>query len=279
MSRRLALFGTCEKSGWIQVMAMDHADYETDALLHQYLLFHYGAPEVQLPWAFGPAEALGFPKRCVEQGVDFTSLGSRAAALDIGCAVGGATFSLAQHFERTIGIDYSSAFVAAAQALLQGEELDVEAVETGTRRAKHLIRRPAGKLGELSFEQGDAQNLRGDLGGFDVVLAANLLCRLAQPMAFIERLPHLVRSGGQLIITTPNTWLETFTAREFWIGATPETGEPLEALEALLRPHFVLAKAWDMPFLIREHSRKYQWSVAQATRWIRRSGEPNDGMD
>jgi 2-polyprenyl-3-methyl-5-hydroxy-6-metoxy-1,4-benzoquinol methylase len=101
------------------------------------------------------------------------------------------------------------------------------------------------------------------------VLAANLLCRLARPQAFIDRLPQLVRPGGQLIITTPNTWLESFTAREFWIGATPETGEPLEALQERLEPNFQLDRTWDMPFLIREHSRKYQWSVAQASRWIR----------
>ncbi len=75
--------------------------------------------------------------------------------------------------------------------------------------------------------------------------------------------------GGQLIITTPNTWLENFTAREFWLGATPETGEPLEALKAELEGGFTLDATWDMPFLIREHRRKFQWSVAQATRWIR----------
>ena len=32
-----------------------------------------------------------------------------------------------------------------------------------------------------SFEQGDACSLRPDLGQFDAVLAANLLCRLPEP--------------------------------------------------------------------------------------------------
>ena len=72
-----------------------------------------------------------------------------------------------------------------------------------------------------------------------------------------------------MLITTPNTWLESFTARAFWIGATPETGAPLEALSASLEDAFSIEEQWDMPFLIREHQRKYQWSVAQATRWIR----------
>lgn len=250
---------------------MDTSSYESAELLHQYLLFHYGAPADQLPWENGPAEALGFPQRCVREGVDLSKLSGREAALDVGCAVGGATFELSRHFEVCVGIDYSHAFVEAARQLQTDGELTVEAVETGTRRSRHRIARPEGTIGSLFFEQGDAHAPRPDLGSFDVVLAANLLCRLARPTAFIRRLAGLVRPGGQLIITTPNTWLESFTAREYWIGATPETGEPLEALEALLAPEFRLDRAWDMPFLIREHARKYQWSVAQASRWIRLS--------
>lgn len=250
---------------------MDTSAYESAELLHQYLLFHYGAPGDQLPWEHGPAQALGFPQRCVREGVDFARLARCEAALDVGCAVGGATFELSRHFSRSVGIDYSYTFVEAARELQEAGAREVEVVETGTRRSRHRIERPGGTIGSLHFEQGDAHALRPDLGDFDVVLAANLLCRLARPALFIERLAGLVRPGGQLIITTPNTWLESFTAREYWIGATPETGEPLEALEGLLAPTFRLERAWDMPFLIREHARKYQWSVAQASRWIRLS--------
>ena len=34
--------------------------------------------------------------------------------------------------------------------------------------------------------------------------------------------------------------------------------------------HFDFIAAKDLPFLIREHARKYQWSVAQATIWRRK---------
>lgn len=254
-----------------RVCLMDTSAYESDELLNQYLFFHYGSPADQLPWKDGPAQALGFAQRCVREGVDLERLPGRAAALDVGCAVGGATFELSRHFAHCVGIDYSHAFVAAARQLQTSGEMEVEVVETGTRKSRHRIARPEGTIGSLQFEQGDAHALRPDLGVFEVVLAANLLCRLARPALFIERLAGLVSTGGQLIITTPNTWLESFTARDYWIGATPETGEPLEALEALLRPAFRLDRVWDMPFLIREHARKYQWSVAQASRWIRHS--------
>ena len=37
--------------------------------------------------------------------------------LDLGCAVGGASFALSRTFGRVVGLDYSQAFVDAANAL------------------------------------------------------------------------------------------------------------------------------------------------------------------
>jgi len=250
---------------------MDNASYESNLLLSQYLLFHYGSREQQLPWNDGPHEALAFPVRCVREGVDPDRLPSKRRALDVGCAVGRATFELGRIFESVTGIDYSHAFVEAASKIAEAGSLAYQFQETGTILADAAAERPEGVESDVTFSQGDAQHLPADLGRFDCVLAANLLCRLGQPDLFLKRLPDLLEPGGQLIITTPNTWLESFTAKEFWLGATPETGEPLEALQARLLSDFELDRVWDMPFLIREHRRKYQWSVAQASRWIKRA--------
>lgn len=250
---------------------MDNASYESNLLLCQYLLFHYGSRDQQLPWKAGPHEALAFPVRCVQEGVDLSRLPAKRRALDVGCAVGRATFELGRIFESVTGIDYSHAFVDAGRQIAEAGSLPYQYQETGTIVANAVAERPDGVGGDVEFSQGDAQSLPADLGRFDCVLAANLLCRLGQPDLFLKRLPDLLEPGGQLIITTPNTWLESFTAKEFWLGATPETGEPLEALQGRLQSDFELDSVWDMPFLIREHRRKYQWSVAQASRWIRRS--------
>ncbi|MGH8046742.1 MAG: methyltransferase type 12, partial [Chthoniobacterales bacterium] len=63
---------------------------------------------------------------------------------------------------------------------------------------------------------------------------------------------------------------EEFTPKSNWIGATPETGRSFDALRQLLEPHFELEHTADLPFLIREHSRKFQYSVAIGSRWRRR---------
>jgi len=104
-------------------------------------------------------------------------------------------------------------------------------------------------------------------------LMANLIDRLWTPRLCLARLPGLVKTGGQLILTSPYTWLEEFTPQANWLGGFERDGElvsTLDGLRAALDPHFELISARDLPFLIREHARKYQWSIAQATVWVRK---------
>lgn len=237
--------------------------YETRRLLDEYLLFHFGTAEEVLPWSWGPREALGFAVRSVTELADLSS--PVVSALDLGCAVGRSSFELASHARHVLGIDYSHAFIGAAKALITSE-LPYERLDEADVRTPLIARVPADCPRErVAFEQGDAMNLRADLGSFDLVHAANLLCRLTDPQKLIERLPDLVRPGGQLVLTTPCTWLEEFTPRGNW----PQ-GSTREWLKHSLGSHFDLVLEKDLPFLIREHARKYQWSVALGTRWVRR---------
>ena len=248
----------------------DPAGYESAEQLREYLLFHYGTRTEVLPWDFGPEGGLDFPVRCVDALVDKSSIDPSSRSLDVGCAVGRSAFELARYAGSVLGIDFSQSFVDAGNALVREGQLSYEIVETGLLQHSATARVPEDiDRTKVSFAQGDACHLDEALGRFEVVSAFNLLCRLPRPDAFLSKLPSLVSPGGQLVITTPNTWLETFTAKAFWIGGTPETGEPLEALRTHLEPDFVLEVVRDLPFLIREHKRKYQWSVAQATRWRR----------
>lgn len=238
--------------------------YETRRLLDEYLLFHYGTAAEVLPWEEGPQSALGFAVRTVTELADFSLQPRRA--LDLGCAVGRSSFELArQGIPEVLGMDYSQSFVNAAQSLAT-EDLAYERLDEGAATTALIARLPAGTPRERArFEQGDAMNLRTDLGSFDLVHAANLLCRLSDPARLLARLPDLVRPGGQLLLTTPCTWLEEFTPRGHW-----PTGSTRDWLKNELSANFDLVAEKDLPFLIREHARKYQWSVAWGSRWIRR---------
>jgi putative 4-mercaptohistidine N1-methyltranferase len=249
--------------------------YETDRLLAEYLLFHYGEPAEVLPYGFGPREALGYPVRCVSECLDVARLPAQARALDLGCAVGRSTFELARHCVEVIGIDYSQRFIEAAQTLRDRGEIAYLRRDEGELSTSLVARAPVvSSNARVTFETGDAQELRADLGAFDVVLMANLIDRLAEPRRCLARLPGLVKPGGQLIITSPYTWLEEFTEREHWLGGRQFDDQPRttrEGLQQALSADFDLVGHKDLPFLIREHARKFQWSVAEATLWCRKT--------
>lgn len=247
---------------------MSDNPYECDTLLQQYLVFHYATAGEQFPYAFGGADALDFPARCVREGLDLKSLKSDSTALDLGCAVGRSTFELGRYCAEVLGIDYSAAFIQAANELKTKGSLQAKRLDEGASHTTLDLELDASiDRGRVRFETGDAQNLPAALGSFDVVLACNLICRLPEPMLLLNRLPQLVRPGGQLFITTPFTWLETYTPRANWLGE--DSADSFEGLRRSLEPAFVLEKSWDMPFLIREHARKFQYSIAQASRWRR----------
>lgn len=240
--------------------------YETPKLLAEYLLFHYGTEQEVFPWDFGPKEGLGFAVRSVDDLMDRSLVPANASALDLGCAVGRSCYELAAACMQVVGVDFSQSFVGAAEAVRRDGSLPYPRLDEGGSQTALVAHRPAeGDAGRIRFEQGDAMNLRSDLGVFDVIHAANLLCRLTEPQRLLNRLPSLVKSGGQLLLTTPCTWLEEFTPPANW----PQ-GSTFEWLKEKLSPSFALAHRVDLPFLIREHARKFQWSVALGTRWVRR---------
>jgi hypothetical protein len=107
--------------------------------------------------------------------------------------------------------------------------------------------------------------LPSDIGAFDRVHAANLICRLTDPVLLLDRFPELVNPGGELVLATPCTWLESFTDPKNW-----PPGDTLAWLQDHLGGAFDLVKRADEPFLIRETARKFQWTRSMLTVWRRR---------
>jgi putative 4-mercaptohistidine N1-methyltranferase len=245
--------------------------YETDTLVDQYLLFHYGEGEDQLPYPFGPHDALFYPIRCVTEFVPL--IGRVDRALDLGCAVGRSTFELARMAREVIGIDLSQRFISAAQEIQRTGKIQFNRQEEGSfytaisRQLDATIDRT-----RCRFEVGDALQLRSDLGKFDFILGANLIDRVPSPRELLLSFGRLLNSGGHLLIASPYTWLAEFTPTEEWLGARESWSNTttLQAIQEKLGNGFELISSKDLPFLIREHVRKYQWSVAQASLWKKR---------
>ena len=241
--------------------------YETQAMLDTYMLMHWGSAEetfdTSLKEVRFPA-ALHLPSYCAQMVHQFA--GQRLRALDLGCAVGRASFELARDFREVVGVDFSAAFIQAARQLQREGMLPYRRRESGDDHTPLVARVDADiDRTRLRFEQGDACALPLHLKDFDAVLMGNLLCRLPDPEALLSRLsgPNaLVKQGGVVVMATPFSWFEQYTRKERWI-------KDLDALAALL-PDFELLHEEEVPFMIREHRRKFEYIVTQASVWKRR---------
>ena len=247
--------------------------YENNRILNEYLLFHYGAPEEILSLPNGPSDALNFQVRCVDFLIKHSQFQTHNQALDLGCAVGRASFELARYANRVLGIDYSVQFIKKANELKCNGATEFESVSEGGLVDNLVAKIPEGiDTNCIDFIQGDACDLPMALGGFDLVLMANLIDRLPKPRACLKSLSCLVKQGGVALITSPYTWMEEYTPKEEWLGGFMKNGEPVKSIETLrtfLEDDFELLECLDLPFIIREHIRKFQWTVAQGSVWRR----------
>ena len=76
-----------------------------------------------------------------------------------------------------------------------------------------------------------------------------------------------------MLITSPYTWMTDFTDKRNWLGGFEREGQRVKTIDTLkdiLKDEFNLLQCSDLPFLIKEHTRKYQWSVAQGSLWLRK---------
>jgi putative 4-mercaptohistidine N1-methyltranferase len=247
--------------------------YESNRALAEYLQFHYGSPDELLPEGFPREKVLHFAVRCVTECLDVKSLPEKARALDLGCAVGRSSFELARWCSSVTGIDYSESFVTIAGHLKKNGSFLFGCIEEGdlTHPCQAVVPSDIDR-NRVQFERGDALSLRKDLGKFDVVLMANLIDRLSNPRQCLEQAADMVNRGGQLVVTSPYTWSVEYTPKENWLGGFErETSRvrSVNTIKDILSSNFTMSARKDLPFLIREHARKFQLGISEATVWVR----------
>ncbi len=245
-----------------------HQDqYETDTLAAQYCEAHYGA---------GYFGVSNYSLSCAAICLELMQGRKMGHALDLGCAVGRATFELAKGgFERVTGLDFSTRFFRLAARMQEEGYLRYAFPEEGEIVSFHEIALSDLGLEEcrqkVDFSQADACNLPEKFHGYDLVLASNLIDRLYSPRKFLGSIHERINKGGILVITSPYTWLEEYTKKEEWLGGYRDAGEPvwtLDGLKEALSPHFsMIGEPRDVPFVIKETRRKFQHTVAQLTAW------------
>jgi putative 4-mercaptohistidine N1-methyltranferase len=125
---------------------------------------------------------------------------------------------------------------------------------------------------KIAFMQGDGCNLVEKYHGYDLVFAGNVIDRMYDPGKFLREIKDRINSGGLLVIASPYTWDKEFTPREKWLGGfKADTGENFttrEGIAAALGEDFQpVGQPIDIPFAMRESSRKSQRGISELTVW------------
>jgi 5-histidylcysteine sulfoxide synthase/putative 4-mercaptohistidine N1-methyltranferase len=240
--------------------------YETDDLVSQYCEFHYGDEVFDVP---------NFAKAVAQVAMEATSGSIRDHALDMGCSVGRSAFELATQFKSVDALDFSARFIQMGAQMQRAGRIRYERKEQGdltTFQERTLSAMGLDQpMDHINFMQQDACNMKARFTGYNLVLAANLIDRLSQPVRFLNDIAPRIQAGGHLVIASPYTWLEEFTPKENWLGGFKRDGEPVSTLDGLhthLDAHFTLtAPPVKLPFVIRETMHKHQHSLSEVTIW------------
>eukprot|EP00953_Heterococcus_sp_UTEX-ZZ885_P036273 18694-Heterococcus_DN1.PRE.3 len=164
--------------------ASGSAVYESSRAVDEYLQFHFAKAHDVLPYSEGPSSALNFPAKCAQACVAaavHSGKQDKLRALDVGCAVGGATFELARGFDEVVGVDYSAAFVAAAETMRTEGQLQYSRLAEGDVFEQRVAQLPAGvDCSRVQFRVGDACALPLAELGQTGVTRATVKCALAR---------------------------------------------------------------------------------------------------
>lgn len=240
--------------------------YETDELVTQYMEFHYGKTYYDVE---------NYPAKCAQLCIQLMGDNRKGKALDLGCAVGRTTFELAREFDEVIGLDLSARFIECATLLKEKGSLEYSTITEGELVTPSKADLSKLKLDQtrdkVSFFQEDACQLGDHHQDYDLIFAGNLLDRLQDPKQFLSAIHTYLSVDGILVLSSPYTLLEEYTPRENWLGGYVENGKEVCVLDGIkreLEPHFVMInEPIDVPFVIRETKRKFQYTLAEMSCW------------
>lgn len=165
-------------------------------------------------------------------------------ALDVGCGPGRCAIELADKFDHVVAVDGAQEFLNMLDA----------------RKPKN-VQSFCGDVSKIDKLKGVSNEK------FDLIITANLLDRLPQPVRWMERIKGLLAETGILVIFSPFAWAEEETRVDEWLGGFRKDAEVCWSLHGVVKtayPQLTLRQPpTHVPFMMRHEDGTNQLTNCQ----------------
>ena len=156
-------------------------------------------------------------RRCLSKALELMPVNS-LPCIDIGCAVGGTTFDIAQKRKSlTIGVDLNWPLLSIARKVLCEGIISYPQRIIGNKyeRRTTSVSYPLSEL--CDFWIADATCLPFRENNFGLAIALNIIDCLLDPQSLLTELLRIVKEGGGVSIACPFDWASHSTHHKSWI--------------------------------------------------------------
>ena len=245
--------------------------------MSSYVWDHYENQKEGYTGSEQPAEGIeskhrpGSASRCLNQAFDLLQRQPEGLSLDLGCAAGGTTFTLADKMPGLVlGVDLNFSLLRVAARVLREGRVVYPMRQGGVvyERREFSVTPQGGD--RIDFWCCDALCLPFRAGTLAAVSALNVLDCVSSPLKLLQEVELLLGTDGVLAVSCPYDWSPTATPVESWLGGHSqrgfEQGDSAKILEAILTPEALPASLErlkmidsrpNIPWSVRVHSRSY----------------------
>jgi SAM-dependent methyltransferase/uncharacterized protein YbaR (Trm112 family) len=141
-----------------------------------------------------------------------------ARAVELGCGPGRGLYELARHADLVVGVDLQLAALRRARRLFRGQPVAYARRAAGRHYRAATLTAPPPAPASIALICSDALDPPLVPGGFDRVVALNVVDAVPNPGRLIEVVDGLCAPGGEVVLASPYAWQSGIVAEEHRLG-------------------------------------------------------------
>ena len=195
--------------------------------------------------------------------------------LDLNADTGRLAYELAPFFPKITALDFSARFIRMPIQLQEkGFIRYIQKDEGELVFYREVLLEDLG-LGankeNILFMQDNANNMKPNYTGYDLIILPNLLEELICPILFLKSIHERLNDNGLLVIASTYEWEANMVERKHWPGGFKQDGEPVTSLEGIQQ---ILSNNFEpelepinLLFNVRKSSRVSEQRLSEVSVW------------